>query len=151
MIERFERFSCVISDISKYWHKIASDEMEKYGLKGSHAIYLTTLHRYPEGVTAVNLCEICGKDKADVSRMMNIMSDKGLIIKEGSSSGQYRAKLKLTEEGKNAAEQVAKRAALAVDLAGGEITENDRAVFYNVLEHIAKNLRMISEEGLPVE
>lgn len=52
MIERFERFSYAIFEVSRCWHKIAAEEMEKYGLKGSHATYLTTLYRYSQGITA---------------------------------------------------------------------------------------------------
>lgn len=149
MIERFERFSCAISDISRYWHKIAADEMEKYGLKGPHSIYLTTMYRYPDGITAVGLCEICGRDKADVSRMMTIMEKKGLVTREGNNRSQYRAKLKLTDEGRAAAEQVSKRAALAVEFGGNGISEENRVIFYDTLELIASNLQAISEEGLP--
>ena len=59
MIDRFERFSVMISEISRYWHKITTTEMEKYGLKGAHSIYLTTMARFPEGITAAQLCELC--------------------------------------------------------------------------------------------
>ena len=52
MIDRFERFSFAISEVSRCWHKLAAEEMEKYGLKGSHAVYLTTLYRYPKGLTS---------------------------------------------------------------------------------------------------
>ena len=82
MPDRFERFSIAISEISKYWHRLASEEMEKHGLKGPHAIYITTLLRNPAGLTAPQICEISGKDKADVSRMMAIMEKKGLVTKE---------------------------------------------------------------------
>jgi len=83
MIDRFERFSFAISEISHYWHKIATDEMGKYGLKGVHALYLTAMHRHPEGITSAQLCEECGKDKADVSRCVSLMEKKGLVIREG--------------------------------------------------------------------
>ena len=33
MVDRFERFSFAISEISRCWHKIAAEEMEAYGLK----------------------------------------------------------------------------------------------------------------------
>ena len=33
MVDRFERFSLAISEISKYWHLLAAEEMEKYSLK----------------------------------------------------------------------------------------------------------------------
>ena len=59
MVQRFERFSVAIADISRYWHKIAAEEMEKHNLKGAHSIYLTTLYRFPDGITAAKLGEYC--------------------------------------------------------------------------------------------
>ena len=146
MIDRFERFSLAISEISRCWHKIAADEMEKYGLKGSHAVYLTTMCRYPDGITAARLCELCAKDKADVSRMMSIMEKNELVVKEGSS---YRAQLKLTPAGLEAAEHVRRRATVAVENASRGLTPERRAVFYEALELIVSNLQNICEEGLP--
>lgn len=149
MVERFERFSFAISEISKHWHKIAGEEMEKYGLKGPHATYLLTISHYDEGITAPQICELCGKDKADVSRMMSIMEQKGLVTKEGIHQNLYRGVFKLTDEGKMAAEHVRKRASLAVELAGKDLTDEKRAIFYEALESIVMNLREISKEGLP--
>lgn len=146
MIQRFHRFSYAISEINRCWHKIAMDEMSHYGLKSTHCVYLLTLHRHPEGMTATMLSQTCGKDKADVSRMMSIMEEKGLVRREGAA---YRALLKLTEEGHKAAEHVEKRAAKAVELGGKGMTEEKRETFYQVLELIAENLQTISEEGLP--
>ena len=150
MIERFERFSYAISEISRYWHKITSDEMERYGLRGAHSIYLLTMYRYPEGITAPQLCELCGKDKSDVSRMMSIMEQKGLVRKEGIHQNLYRGAFKLTEDGKTAAEFVRNRARLAVEIAGKDLTPENRAVFYEALESIVDNLRTMSKDGLPI-
>lgn len=149
MVDRFERFSYAISEISRYWHKLAADEMEKYGLKGPHSVYLTTMYRYPEGITAPQICDLCGKDKSDVSRMMSIMEKKGLVKKEGIYQSLYRGVFKLTEEGKAAAEHVRQRASLAVEIAGKELTDEKRTIFYEALESITANLRELSKEGLP--
>jgi DNA-binding MarR family transcriptional regulator len=148
LISRFERFSYAISRIYHYWHKIAAVEMANYGLKGPHAIYLVAMHRYPEGITAAQLCELCGKDKSDVSRAISLMEEKGLVRRDGTGQSMYRARLILTEDGSHAAEQVCRRAALAVENTGGSISEEHRAVLYKVLEQIAENLRIISNEGL---
>ncbi len=148
MIDRFEKFSLAISEISRYWHKIAAEELNKYGLKSAHATYLTTMSRFPDGITAPKLAELCGKDKADVSRMMSIMDKKGLITKVGSHPKLYRGYLKLTEEGKAVARQIRKRAELAVERAGIGLTEEARAVFYDSLEVITRNLKQICESGL---
>lgn len=149
MVDRFERFSVAIAEISRYWHKIAADEMEPYGLKGPHATYLAAISHHEEGVTASRLCELCGKDKSDVSRMMSIMEQKGLVRKDGVYQNRYRGVFKLTEEGEAAAEHVRRRASLAVELAGKELTDETRAIFYDALETIAANLREISRDGLP--
>ncbi|MBQ8860305.1 MAG: hypothetical protein IJ015_03080 [Ruminococcus sp.] len=150
MIERFEKFSFAIFEITRYWHKLASEEMAKYGLKGPHATYLTTMYRFEEGITAPQLSELCGKDKADVSRMMSIMEKKGLVVKESVGKNLYRGLLKLTDEGKKAALHVRERVALAVDLAGKGLSNEDRETFYSALSLISDNLRTLCENGLPV-
>ncbi len=151
MIERFERFSYAISEISRYWHKLASEEMDKYGLKGTHSVYLLTMARHHEGMTASQIGELCGRDKSDVSRMMAIMEKNGLVTKEGVHQNLYRGVFKLTKQGYAAADSVRRRATLAVDIAGRDLTEENRAIFYRALETIAVNLRILSKEGLPEE
>lgn len=149
MIDRFERFSLSIAEISRYWHRITAAEMEQYGLKGPHSIYLIALHRNPDGLTAPQLCELCGKDKADVSRAMSLMEKKGLVVKEGIHQNLYRGVFKLTGEGLAAAEHICRRASLAVELAGGELSDENRTIFYTALDVITAKLREISKEGLP--
>ena len=61
----------------------------------------------------------------------------------------YRAKLILTEEGRRAAEHVRKRAALAVELAGSGLSNEERETFYRALDLITENLQKLSKEGLP--
>ena len=46
MENRFEHFTLDIFNISKYWNKIASEEMREYGLRGAHALYLLMLDGY---------------------------------------------------------------------------------------------------------
>lgn len=149
VVDRFEKFSVFILEISRHWHKITADEMEKYGLKGPHSMYLVAMYRHPEGLTATQLCEVCGKDKSDVSRMMTIMEKKGLVKKEGVHQNLYKGVFKLTEEGMKAADFVCERASLAVEIAGNELSEKTREAFYEALEVITGKLRTISKEGLP--
>lgn len=146
MEDRFERFSFSIFEISRCWHKIAAEEMEKYQLKGPHAIYLTAMCRHPEGITSAQLGEICGRDKGDVSRSVAIMEEKGLLERVGK---HYRALLKLTEAGKAAAKAVYSRAAVAVEHAGRGYTQEQRENFYQVLETVTQNLTVLSKAGLP--
>lgn len=149
MLDRFSRFSYAIAEISRHWHRLTADEMAKYGLKGTHSIYLLALYGHPEGLTAPKLCEICDRDKADVSRMMAIMEEKGLVCKACSGKSKYRGIFRLTEAGIEAAEHVKNRANLAVSLAGKDLTDEHREIFYASMESILTNLRQLSKEGLP--
>jgi len=145
MVDRFEKFSYFISEISHYWHKIANDVMNDYGLKGPHSVYFTTMYRYPDGITAAKLSDECSRDKADVSRAVSLMEKKGLVEKEGTN---YRAPLKLTKQGKMIAELINSRAAAAVEYGGKGLTDEQRDNFYEALEIICANLETLSEKGL---
>ncbi len=149
MLNRFARFSLAISEIDRCWHKLAADEMAKYELNSPHAVYLMTLCDYPEGITAAQLGEICRKNKADVSRMVRILERRGLVRKKTLGGNFYRAKLLLTGAGRQAAEHVKQRAAVAVELAGDGMTDEEREIFYRCLERITVNLQTLSKEGLP--
>ncbi len=149
MEQRFERFSYLLFEIARYWHKLTTGEMEHYGLKGTHSVYLSAMARHPEGITAPQLCELCGKDKSDVSRMMAIMEQKGLVTKQGGHQNRYGGSFVLTELGQQAASFVERRATLAVELAGKDLDEESRNILYQSLESITANLKTLSKEGLP--
>ncbi|MBQ8215154.1 MAG: winged helix-turn-helix transcriptional regulator [Clostridia bacterium] len=149
MIGRFEKFTFAISELSRYWHKIASDEMAAYGLKGPYAVYLVTMQRHPDGITAARLCELCEKNKADVSRAMADLEDKGMICRKTDGGNLYRALLVLTDKGKEAATHIKALAEKAVEIGGKGLTDEQRETFYHALEVISSNLKEVSREGLP--
>ena len=147
MISRFEQFTSAISGIYRSIQKIEREQMEKYGLKGAYAKYLVTIQRYPEGITAAQLCEVCDLDKAAVSRAIAEMFQRGLVERTGETG--YRARVKLTETGQEAAAYVNRLAQAAVDAAGSALTDSDRAVMYAALESIAEKLSIICKTGIP--
>ena len=146
MLDRFEQFSASISAIYRDIQKIEKAEMDRLGYKGAFAQYLVFLRRHPDGMTAAEICELCDRDKAAVSRVITEMEEKGLVTRVGHA---YRAKVMLTEVGMDAADFVACRAELAVLKAGNGISDQKREIFYEALTAIASNLQALSEEGLP--
>ena len=120
MENRFEHFTLDIFNISKYWNKIASEEMKEYGLRGAHA--------------------------ADVSRAIADFQKKGIL--EPYDGPRYRFTPKLTPRGHALAAQIRARATVALDLAGQGITDEMRENMYHCLDLIATNMRLICEDGL---
>jgi DNA-binding MarR family transcriptional regulator len=149
MLNRFEQFTSAISALCRDVQKIERDEMEKQGLRGAFAQYLLAISRYPEGITASALCEVCDKDKAAVSRIIGEMESKGLLQKINDGTSQYRARISLTPAGEQAAAFVRERASAAVELAGSGLSDEDRKAFYKTLELISENLQEICKKGIP--
>lgn len=150
MISRFEQFSFAIAGIYRSIQKIEREEMDRYGLKGAYAQYLVTLSRFPEGLPAARLCQICDVDKAAVSRAVAEMERCGLITR-ADTERSYRTKLCLTDAGREAADFVSRRAQAAVAAAGQDLTEENRQIMYAALEAISARLQVISREGIPDE
>ena len=148
MLRRFEQFCTAAFSIYRSILKIERIEMEKFGLKGPHAQCLLNMARYPEGVTAAQLCTLCDKDKAAISRIVAELENAGMLVRCCSGSNRYRAQLILTKMGYEAAGRVAERAKCAVEQAGSGLTDEQRAVFYHALGLIADNLQNICDEGL---
>ena len=147
MLNRFEQFTFVISGIYRSIQKIEREEMDKYGLKGGYAQYLIAMARFPEGITAGSN-DLIDLDKAAVSRSLNEMEQRGLLVRD-TSAGAYRAKLRLTAAGNEAVAYVRKKAAAAVEAAGHKLSDQQREVLYNALESIFTRLQTISKEGIP--
>ena len=148
MISKYEIFSTVVSSLYHDIQRIERLEMAKYGLKGPHAQCLIIMDRYPEGITAARLCEICERDKAAVSRTVAELEEAGLLTRREQNGIRYRVPLMLTGEGRAAARNVNAVAGRAVEQAGFGLNDAQREVFYQVLGHIAQNLHTISRDGL---
>lgn len=147
MVSRYEHFSYLISTVFRCIQKIEREEMVQYGYRGAYAQYLAALFSHPEGLTSAELSEFTGKDKAAVSRIVAEMEEKGLIRRHGRET-LYRARLLLTESGKDAAQYVTERAQAAVDAGGKTLSEEDRQIFYAALDLIAHNLESIAQKGI---
>ena len=148
MESRYELLTGAIACMYHDIQKIERVEMAKYGLKGPHAQCLLAMKKYAEGITAARLCEVCDKDKAAISRILSELAEAGMILREDRNGSRYRALLRLTEQGKAAANAVMEKARLAVEVAGKGFGEEEREVFYRVLSIISGNLHKLCRDGL---
>ena len=148
MISKYEVFTSSVACISRDIQRIERVEMAKYGMKGPHAHCLLVLNRYPKGITAAQLCELCEKDKAAISRIISELEEAGMVYRKARNGILYRAPLVLTKKGAQAAAAVNRRAQLAVEQAGEGLDDAQREVFYQVLAMIAGNLHAICKDGL---
>jgi DNA-binding MarR family transcriptional regulator len=143
-MDRFEHFTLSVFSITRYWNKIATEEMREHGLKGAYVLYLITLSDLEEPPTAARLAELTQRDKADVSRAIAIFQKKGFVEPYGEN--RYRAAICLTEAGKALARNVRQKADCALAEAGQGLSEEMRRDMYQSLDIIAGNMKEICEK-----
>ena len=124
--------------------------MQKFGLRGSWAKYLIALKRSDDGLTAGQMCEICDRNKADVSRAMAALEEIGIVVRNGADAN-YRVRFILTDKGREVATALADKARVAISCISELNDERERELFYRALETIAANLERLSVSGIPDE
>ena len=150
MLNRFGAFVSGITACYKYIQRIKSMEMTELGLKGTHAMCLFQLHRHREGLTAAQLCQLCGEDKGAISRTLSELELKGYLHTQVSAGKKYRAMLYLTAVGEAVAEHIDGLIEEWVSAGGEGLTNEEREEFYRVLEQIALNLKRRYENNQEV-
>lgn len=100
----FEIFPVYISDVLKKMHKTQAEALEPLSLSAIHAPYMTTLYRYPEGLTMAELSKLLRLDKANTSRAMNELLEKGYA--EKTEDKKKNSVLRRTKSGAKAAESL---------------------------------------------
>lgn len=148
MLSTYEQFTVSLSCIYHDIQRIQRSVMAELGLKGPHARCLLALSHYPEGVTASQLCQIYEKDKAAISRTVGELEKMALVQRDLPGGSRYRAKLMLTEKGREYAATVSRAAELAVGRAGEGLDQEDCRIFCQVLNRVSENLHAICREGL---
>lgn len=138
MNQRFQSFVTGITICYKSIQRIKAMEMTEFGLKGTHVMCLFYLSNHPEGLTAAQLCKLCGEDKAAISRTLATLQERGYIQ---AGEKKYRASLQLTFEGVEVARQIDGLIEQWVGLGGDGLTREERETFYRCLELIAGNLQ----------
>ena len=137
MNDRFENFTISVLKLSKLIQKIKLLEMEDFGLRAIHVMCIYYLDVNRDGLTAGELVKMTLEDKAAISRALGILRDGGYVI---YSTKSYNSKAKLTESGEKLARFIDERAARAVDAAGSEFSDDERAMLYRSLGMVTENL-----------
>ena len=139
--DRFETFVTAITQIYRCVHRLKSEEMARFGLKGTHVMVLFQLQQHEEGLTAVQLSQACEEDKAAISRTVAELRHLGLVDHQQSKVRRYRLPIRLTDKGREITRQMNEKIVQAVMVNGYGYTVEERTLFYRVLLKISDNLQ----------
>lgn len=136
---RFEIFSTSVGQLVKSVTALKSRKMAKYGLKGTGALCLCQILESESGLTATELRRLGEIDKAQVSRCMNELSDKGLVYLDEQEGRKYKQKYRLTSYGDMVARDVQKTADLLQGAVQKGISQEELEAFYRTLYKLCDN------------
>ena len=147
MFERFEDFTSYVSLAYKYIIRIKSIEMQAFGLRASHVMCLFHIGRSAEGLTAVELVELCREDKAGISKTLAALREGGLI-KADDETGlkKYRTKWQVTDQGSEVCTKLSSIITTATGSCGSTLTSEEREVFYRAFGKIVDGLGAYCEK-----
>lgn len=145
--DRFELFDVSVSLICKCIQKIKTEKVLPYGLKSSHVLFLVQLGKSENGLTAAELSEVGHVDKAQISRVITELTDKGYVKRQSLYRGQkYKNKLTLTETGRRVTKEINDMIAGILEYVSGSIPISDLEIFYRTLFTISNNLFSLTDE-----
>ena len=140
---RFEIFTKLITRISRNIRRIKTEEVAEFNLKSPHVSCLYYLHKSGK-LCSAELAEVCDEDKAAISRTLDYLERQGFIACEEQGKRRYKANFVLTERGKEVATLIAAKIDKVIMIAGEELSDEEREIFYRALEKISARLDTIA-------
>ena len=144
MEERFELFTTLIAKASRCIYKIKTKEMEEYNLKSSHVSCLYYLYKATT-LTSKELCDLCGEDKANISRAVKFLESENYIFCQTKTQKRYQSALLLTDKGKTIGKAITEKIDNVLREASKGLSQENRKIFYQSLSLICENLDRICD------
>lgn len=128
----------VLGKILKKLHSFADPILEKYNLSRIHVHYLLTMNDCERSISAKELSEKMSVDKANTSRAINELVERGFVEKE--TEDQKSNPLKLTKMGEQVASEL--RAQNAKELLNmlSVLTPEEKMQMKSILTKLSNNI-----------
>ena len=138
-VSRFAKFDELISSASKSLQRLKELYMDKYHLSAAHTNCLCCMVEHPEGLMQQELVKMLSMDKAQVSRVLRAMIERGYVSCNALSG--YKKRYRLTEAGATAASELQKTILNINRFVSDEIGDEEIETFYRIFGKIAQNLK----------
>jgi DNA-binding MarR family transcriptional regulator len=129
----------LFSKMSKDFNRDYGEFLRPYGLSKIHSFYLLCLHKRPEGIKLKELSEIVGCDKANTSRALADLQDKGIVCKDTDSDIEKKYMVMLTNNGKDIADKFAELVKDNVTNVLSKLTKNEVDTLKSIINKLILN------------
>lgn len=147
--DRFEIFSSSVMRLVRSVQALKARKMAEYDLKGTNAICLCRVLESENGLTATELATVCEIDKAQISRSMGELMEKGFVLKEAAGEKRYKQKYCLTPMGRRAALDISRTFAEIEETVSQNISPSSLDHFYHTLYRLCDNFEALLRKYQP--
>lgn len=127
----------VFSRITKNCNRQYDMFLKPYGLSKHHAFYITCLYKFKDGLKMNDFNNIIGCDKANTSRAIADLLEKGLICKSSEFDNEKKYSVKLNSKGFEIADSFIKDSKEYMEKMFGSLTEEEIKSFVQLLKKIS--------------
>jgi DNA-binding MarR family transcriptional regulator len=145
MDERFQTFTVLVANLNRCIYKIKTEEMAEYNLKSSHVSCIYYIYRYGS-LTPKELCDLCGEDKANISRALKYLEENQYLVINNDSNKKYQRPIVLTENGVKIGKHLSEKINEILSIASEGLSEEKRNIMYEGLSLINNRLNKICDE-----
>ncbi len=128
----------LIQCFDKYMRKVQDCMLAKFELTHFHAWYLANLHRFGE-MNMTDLTNRIGVDKANTTRAVKDLMNKGYIEKVGTSERKYN--IKLSEKGRLVACTFKEHIDKMMKKSFKYFTDEEKKTFFELLNKLSKGVK----------
>ncbi len=141
--DRFEIFSTSVMRLIRSVQVLKARKMAEYDLKGTNAVCLCRVLESEGGLTATELASVCELDKAQISRSMAELAEKGFVTREEGQGRRYKQKYLLTPAGTHAALDISNTIAEIEETVSKNIPAASLDHFYHTLYKLCDNFNAL--------
>lgn len=134
-----ELFSNAVSQLIKAMQFLKSRKMAEYDLKGTTCLCLCQIYESEEGLNAGELAERGEIDKAQVSRCVAELTEKGFIYRDDREGRRYKQKYCLTDTGRLAAKDIVDSMERVQKAVRQGISDEEMEQFLSTLNTLCEN------------
>ena len=142
--DKFREFSALVARADKALLRAKAEYVRPFGLRGVHVSCLLALLNAGEGLTASELSARCEVDRAQISRVLSELTERGLVGGTDSDGRRrYRGSLCLTEEGRRTATAMIGIVDDKLEQVASGLDAKELETFYSVFRTIVERLEKI--------
>ncbi|MEM7625242.1 MAG: MarR family transcriptional regulator [Planctomycetota bacterium] len=132
-------FACRINALSREVQAATARLLEPYGVTPAQALMLYELAHGQTSPTVI--AQNMAVDASNLSRMIRLLGDRGLLVREVDDANRTRVAVKLTPEGRKLARRIDPHAAVMQDVITGALTDAERRALSRGLTKLTDALR----------